>query len=381
MKVLLVGDYPEDAKIRTGVEGVLVNLTEGLIRKGHIDVVAVTLRQTKFLERYQDKAAIYTMPLRSSLFRARSLFREIVSKEQPDIIHLQGVVPGVFLLHTEFQDRFVVTQHAIFKEEKKWQVTQFRKLKFYAKEVMETYYLAKIRHIIFISRYNMRVSQENVKSLRSIHHGFIPNPVNPTYEICPDMSANLRTNELYFVGEIRKLKGLDVLIGALSRLKAQGLSFKLHVIGGFKESSYEKYILDLIHQKDLENEIIFCGWKQPEEIVTYVRDIPIFILPSLQETLPLSISEAMSMGKLVVASDVGGIPEMIEDRISGFLFPAGDDEALARILASVLLEKNNNNEIAVKALASSQKYKPDRVVEATIDFYNKVLEWRNGIRG
>jgi len=373
MKVILVGDYPKDDKIQTGVQGVLVSLTDELLRHDEIDLIIVSLTEGTFLEKYHGKCTIRKVNLRSSMLKARREFRSIILDEDPDIIHLQGVVPGCLLYSRKYKDIFVVTQHAILRKERLWQVSHLRKVKFFIKEVIERYYLSKIQNLIFISDYNKELFYRSLNAHKPSYHATIPNPVNGLFGTAEQNTNTPWKNELYFVGELKKRKGLHVLIQALALLKERNHNFKLHLIGGFKEMAYKRHIHALIEEKKLAENIYFCGWKDPSEIIVYTKDIPIFVLPSFQETLPLSVAEAMTMGKLVIASDVGGTHEMIEDGRSGFLFRPGDFEGLADILTQILSNLEAQKTLMFNAKKGSAKYSVDAVLQQTLSFYKNIM--------
>lgn len=369
MKVILVGDFPKDDKTYGGVEGVLVNLTNELIHRLDIELVIVSMSITSDLKRFEDDCTTYTLNFRSSLLKARKAFNKIFSEEKPDIIHLQGVVPGALLYKKEYRKIFIVTQHAVIAEERLWQVTQKRKLLFKVKELVENYYLRKIKNVLFISEYNKNIYFEKFGQKRAINYELIANPVNEVFFQTPIPLVDQNSSELYFVGEIKKRKGLHVLIRALHILKEQGYNHKLHVIGGFKESQYEKEIMNLIESFDLSANIVFCGWKNQLEVIEYAKRIPVFVLPSFQETLPLSIAEAMCQGKIVVATNICGIPEMIENGVSGHLFPLGDSEALANVLKRIFTDIDSQTGISEEACLRGAQYNSKNIVAKTIAFY------------
>lgn len=373
MKILLLGDYPRGETIQTGVQGVLVGLTDGLISQSAEALILVSTNRSTYLNRYREDCTVYELDdMWPSIINAKRQFRTIIEKENPDIIHLQGVVPGCLLYNRKYRQKFIVTQHAILKEERRWQVSLQRKIKFWIKEQVERYYLKRIKNIIFISGYNKAIFEETYGHSPERNTITLPNPVNALFTRLERQNPFGAVDEIYFVGEIKKRKGLHILLRAMAILKDKHPPLKLHVIGGFKEMAYRSEIRGLIDSLNLDEDVIFCGWKSPEEIIAYTRDIPIFVLPSFQETLPLSIAEAMAQQKLVVASDVGGTSEMIEDKQSGFLFPAGDHEALAAILYDILNNPEKGYEMAARACKSSQRYQAEVVVQKTREFYSKI---------
>ena len=371
MKVFLIGDFPEDDKTYGGVQGVLMNLTNELIIRPDIELVLVSLSKNSAFERFDTSCKTYKLNFRASIFKARSKFLSIYREEKPDIIHVQGVVPGALLFNKEYSKKFVVTQHAILSEERLWQVSLKRKLLFRFKELVENYYFKKIENLIFISQYNKNIYHANFS--KATNHKLIPNPVNSIFFNTKSVInvQDQKQNEMYFVGEIKKRKGLHVLLKAMAILKQKKIFCKVHVIGGFKEQAYEKEIKTLISELNIEKEIVFCGWKNQQEILEYIPNIPVFVLPSFQETLPLSIAEALCHGKIVVATNKCGIPEMIQDKKSGYLFEPGDSEGLANQLKTIFSQ--DNTKISENALVASERYHPKNVVDETISFYKSMM--------
>ena len=101
---------------------------------------------------------------------------------------------------------------------------------------------------------------------------------------------------------------------------------------------------------------------------------PILILPSQQETLPVSIGEAMALGKVVIASDVGAINEMFSDGKSGFLFRKNERPDLVRVLRSVY-DHPDLDGIGQRARQEAiEKFHPTLIAEKTIRFYREVIE-------
>ena len=86
----------------------------------------------------------------------------------------------------------------------------------------------------------------------------------------------------------------------------------------------------------LQDRVVFLGWRGRREVVQLLRDCDLFVLPSRSEPFGIVVAEALASRKAVVASAVGGIPEIIEDGVSGVLVTPDDPAALARAVLALL---------------------------------------------
>ncbi len=122
-------------------------------------------------------------------------------------------------------------------------------------------------------------------------------------------------------------KGHDVLLDALAEVRAHRLDFVAVLAGeGTRRVWLERRAAEL----GLEGAVHFLG--QVESLGPLLLAADAFVLPSREEALPLSLLEAMARARPVIASQVGGVPEVVEDRIHGRLVPPGDVPALAGAL-------------------------------------------------
>lgn len=149
----------------------------------------------------------------------------------------------------------------------------------------------------------------------------LPNFVEP---VSPDIKFPNRHNQklkLLFLGKFDKNKGIYDLIEVIKKMRTtRNGQFELR-IGGNGETEEVKKI---IQRNDLGEHIKYLGWISGQEKDNALAETDIFILPSYNEGLPVSILEAMSNAKPVIATNVGGIPEVVEDKKSGYLFEPGD---------------------------------------------------------
>ena len=137
------------------------------------------------------------------------------------------------------------------------------------------------------------------------------------------------------VARLTEKKGLGVAVDACKFLKAQGANFEYTIIGN---GDMEEELRNTIRTADLEDCVKMVGFKPQEEIKRYLDEADIFLLPSLtaadgdMEGIPVALMEAMAVGLPVVSTDHSGIPELIENNVSGWLAPEGDAKALSDIL-------------------------------------------------
>lgn len=130
------------------------------------------------------------------------------------------------------------------------------------------------------------------------------------------------------VGNLYAVKGQTYLLRACAAVAKEFPDFVLLVAGrGEQLESLEEEARSL----GIERNVRFLGFR--EDVPALLDAIDVFVLPSVSEGLPVSILEAMARGKAVVASNIGGIPEVVKDGMTGYLVPPSDPEALtAKIL-------------------------------------------------
>ena len=128
-------------------------------------------------------------------------------------------------------------------------------------------------------------------------------------------------------------KGVSVLLHALARLRSMGMRFELDLVG---DGPMRGALEELARGLGLEAAVHFVGWKSGREVRQWIDRARALVLPSLAEGLPVVIMEALAMGRPVVASCVGGIPELVEPGVTGWLFPAGSVTELTKALQAVL---------------------------------------------
>jgi glycosyltransferase involved in cell wall biosynthesis len=137
---------------------------------------------------------------------------------------------------------------------------------------------------------------------------------------------------ILFLGEVGERKGVSTLIEAAARPELAGSSWRMIVAGNGDLAFYGAEAQRL----GVGGRIAFPGWQDEASVARLLEEADILVLPSRAENQPISILNAMSAALPVVASNVGAIPEMVEDGVSGILVGPGDPTALAGALAELI---------------------------------------------
>lgn len=138
---------------------------------------------------------------------------------------------------------------------------------------------------------------------------------------------------LLFVGRLAAVKGLPVLFEALAALAPAHPDLRLTLIGdGSERAALEREAAAL----GLSDRLDFRGYQNQTAVAAALADHDILVLPSFAEGVPVVLMEAMAARMPVVATRVAGVPELVEDGVSGHLVPAGNAQALAQGIARAL---------------------------------------------
>lgn len=173
--------------------------------------------------------------------------------------------------------------------------------------------------------------------------------------------------DITYIGTLGKHKGVDTLIEAFKEIEGECL--KLHIIGkGYDEEEFKNLSKN-------DDRIIFHGFVDNKDIRKYYEMSNILVIPSIcYDNSPLVIYESFSTGTPVIGSNIGGIPELIEDGYNGFLFDAGNVNSLKEKLVKVINNKELLKNLEVNSYESLPKNSMDVMVKKIIEQYNKVVE-------
>jgi glycosyltransferase involved in cell wall biosynthesis len=182
-------------------------------------------------------------------------------------------------------------------------------------------------------------------------------------------AAAAKPNLILFLGRLCQGKGIYDLLEAVSGLRAAVPDVRLACAGDGERIAVARYAECL----GIADAVKFTGWVGPSGKRALLESAAAFALPSYQEALPVSLIEAMSAGVPAVASPVGGIPEVLQDGVSGFLVAPGDKAGLERALRNILLDRARAERLGAAARESARlRFQPERALAVLEELYASI---------
>jgi len=184
-------------------------------------------------------------------------------------------------------------------------------------------------------------------------------------------SEGAREPVILYAGVLTPLKGIHHLIRAFARVVQEFPEARLEIVGRDENPEYAEELRREVVRLGLNGRVSFVGEVSQVELANKMRRSCIFVLPSLSEGLGRVVVEAMATGTPVVGSRIGGIPEMVQDGLTGFLVPPSDEEALAERLLWVLKHPQEAEDIGRRAREFARSFFSS---EAYLAGYKRLLE-------
>lgn len=405
MKILLINNFHY---YKGGSEAVYFNTADILRKHGH-EVLFFSFDRKENISCEQSPYFVTenaNLPKWKSLFNyfynteAKRKLSELIKDEKPDIAHIHlfwgGISPSILstlrknnipIIHTahdyrivcpaySFKDSFGNTCEACqgkyfykctLKRCSKGSLAQslIMSLEMYFRNVFFNP-AKKLNGIIFVSNFSKSKHMQYAPKLANIESLVL---YNYSSKVDINVMSSKHKEYILFMGRLSYEKGIQTLIKAFEQI----IDIPLKIAGtGPEEDEIKKYI----KQKGLTN-IELLGYKSGNNLKQLVSKALFVIVPSeCYENNPMTIVEANSSGVPVIGSNTGGIPEIIEDRKSGFLFTPRSVEELA----SVVRYAQNISEIEYKHMSENalivakKKFNEENHYERLISFYDQIIK-------
>jgi glycosyltransferase involved in cell wall biosynthesis len=388
MKILLISNIGVDL---AGTEVIVRQLKEGLITQGHDarllagDTPDSPQRFSDYTFRSfsEDSLARYFLLLCNpfavwSLYKVLKTFRpdvvhlHVISNASPFILFLLKRIPTVLTIHydmvfdpTRPEDLPNLKIHD--KEGPNYFVTDKKQLRYYAEKVRFFFLRRFYRNIDVVmacSHFYAEAARDSklFKKVTVIHNGIKLLPFTPIKNYY----------NLLYLGRIVKSKGVGTLLQAMPDILRQFPEITLTIVG---DGPYKSDCEMLAKTLGIDNQVQFLGYKDYGYITHSLIQSTILVVPSIwPEAFGLVSVEAMSVGRPVVASRVGGIPEIVLDGKTGLLVSPSDPKELAGALVTLLRDPSRCIEFGhAGRIYAEEQFSTERYIEKTVAAYKSLL--------
>lgn len=319
-------------------------------------------RPSPILEKLKDKIKTYSVEMKNRLdFKAIKKIKEIIILEKPDLVHLHSTRAGILgiMAAKHFSIPIIYTEH-LFTED---YIPHSASIHFLQKIAFK-YLLQRVDKIIAVSQsvkkyfLNERIPQGKIVV---IYHGTAEN-------------KNVRAinKKVKIVGTVG-IKDYQTLISAIKYLNKKYPDIRLEIAGAGWGGSEAKNL----KLNNTNSSVKFLGALESEELKKKMAEWDIYVHSSLFESFGLAIVEAMAMGLPIVATNVGGIPELVEDGVNGFLVDKKNShelsKAIIKLIENVDLRKkmSENNIKKIK-----EQFSLDKMIKETEKLYEQITQLR-----
>ena len=263
---------------------------------------------------------------------------------------------------------FLATKHSLYRpDDRRWGWIYF---------LLDRLSLYVPDHVIAVSN-EMKKSILHSPFMRDDGVTVIRNAIEYEHYYCPEkrdqvreeFGINSNTITLGFAGRIAPAKNLDILLKAFSGVLIENPNVRLILIGkGEQKHELTKLAADL----KISDAVIWTGFRR--DIPRLLSGIDIFILPSSNEGLPLSLLEALAAEKPVIATNVGGTSEVIIDNLTGLLIPAQSVTALKSSILRLLEDEGLRTDLARAGRKSiMEEFRSRNMTNSYWQLYEKYL--------
>jgi glycosyltransferase involved in cell wall biosynthesis len=388
LKILMItpGYYPSQGGVQVEIR-LLVN---DLVKKGYqITLITKEIPNTQTNENLNGVHIIRLPDSKITLDPWNGLFfirknsvelKKIIENEKIDIIHVHHIdlsCPYVYLLKKMFRLPIISTVHGSllidreycklrinFKEPFRWLLRILPILWFDTKSIQASDYLITVSKNL----------EDLCKSLRKDDHIItIPNAIN-LQQFNPDIQPEKFEIEGFKIlcpGRISPEKGQLYLVDALKIVREKIPAQVIFM--GSEHANMLPMLKKRIHLLQLDEFVHFLPAQQYESIPGYYKAADLVVIPSLSESFGLAILENMALGNVVVASNVGGIPDLIEDKKTGLLVPPANPQLLAEAIILALTDAQLRETIKKNAIEKAQEYDIQTIARDVERCYRKTL--------
>ena len=377
MNIVQIGTYPISADcIQGGVEASVYGLVQELTKNHTVDVFDIPrIGENDRVERHGNLTIHrYANPgkhNKDAVLRLREMVRDIVALG-PDVCHVHGtnaINKEIYFALQQHGIKMMLTVHGLLHEEKKQALLRKPSLKALYQYIMQSrdereLLEAALRVIVDTAYVDDKLKAYGLKHVPQMH--VIPQGIDETYH---GIKCNPKSNVILCVGAIAPRKGHFYTVEMFTRLRAKGIDARLRIIGSLADKGYYEQLKQKIAESKYKEDISLEVNLPREELLKAYAEAKLFVLHSREESQGIVFAEAMATGLPVVATRIGGIPNVVADGKSGLLCPYGEVDVMAQSAELLLTDEKMWTEFSNEAKEIAKGYRWKDIAARIVRLY------------
>lgn len=296
----------------------------------------------------------FTIPvkgLKNPSFMLSSFLKTKLMKKN-DIVHAHNIPAALAMKNSS--GKKILSLHGIYSK----QITQLHgKIYSKASKTYEDNALKSADAITVVSK-----EAYDYYSKKGFDVVQIPNAIDSTF--FPKKEIKKFENQIIYAGRLSKEKGVDILLQLAKVLPSK---YNLIILGSGTE---ENNVRNVANSK---TNVHYLGYQSKQDTISLIRGSDLLVQPSLMEGLSSTLLEAMSCETCVIASDVGGNSEIIENDKTGMLIKHNNHKELLDVILDLMKNNEKRSKLAAAGLKATDKYNWKRVGQLYLDVYESVI--------
>lgn len=340
-----------------GAEGVCVNLANGLAKKGWlVDLVILNLQDADYNNQLESNVNLKVLNINKARYSFLPLLKFFKNTDIKKVVIFNYELTSIMILVNIllFNKLKIIARNISILSEKKKRLKSFWKRRVFM-YINDIFYI-KANYIVNQS-HSMKFDLQNIYNPEESKLKVINNPVKLQIEKNNEILE--KENYILFVGRLEEVKAIHFIINSFYVISQKFPEYRLKLVG---KGSLEKELKDLVNKLGIRDSVDFEGFQG--NTIEYYQKAKVTVLTSLYEGFPNVLIESITLGTPIVAFDSpGGICEIVEDSINGFLVPYQNQDILSEKIEQSLHE-NWDQELIKK---SAKRFSNDKILK----------EWEN----
>ena len=384
MKIVFIGPFPVSLDyICGGVESSVLGLSESIASAQHeVDVFDYPRIGGKDTVEHIGQLTVHRYNNqgkhnKEAVTREKDILRDILALH-PDVVHLHGTGELSLALYKAIKDygiKAMLTVHGLMREEKKKSLRKHPSLthlyQYIYKTKAESKILSLADNVIVDTEYvadqiKRYYTEKKISRLPKTY--VIPQGINREYF---NISCSPSSKSLLSVGAISPRKGHLQTLQMFNLLRSRGTEATLRIIGSLADKKYLELLQKEVEKSPYKTDISIETNISQEKLFKAYSTSGIFVLHSQEESQGIVFAEAMAAGMPVVATRVGGIPNVVTSGKCGFLCDFGDIQTMAEMVERLLTDKQLWESFSNSAKSSAIQYDWENITAQILKLYKQ----------